>query len=374
MSERTVDGREPPAAYRGNQPKSTLELADWLSRAAPSTALDPAMPIVDPHHHLFGSSEDKLFYRLEDLRRDLDSGHRVIGTVYVEAYNSGWRKTGPEEMRPVGEVELITEVAEKPVSLASGECQVAAGIVCYADLRLGDRVEEVLQQQIAAAQGRLRGLRHRTQAVDGAVGRVGTNLPKPHLLLDAQFRRGVARLAPLGLSFDSWIYHTQIGELVDLADAFPDQPIVLDHVGGPIGVEEFRSRRAEVLREWESGVRALAARPNVVVKVGGMGMPLYGYGFEQRERPPTATELAAAWKPYIETSIEAFGTNRCMFESNFPVDKQSATYCDLWNAFKLVAQGYSLGERKDLFYRTACRTYRLPALEAEADRLLANSV
>jgi L-fuconolactonase len=358
---------ESPPEFRGNAPKSTRELADWLARAPAAAAIEPAMPIVDPHHHLFGSLEDRVYYRLEDLKRDLDSGHRIIGTVHAEAYDSGWRKTGPEALRPVGETEMIVGLTRQPLSTASGECQVAAGIICHANLLLGDQVEDVLREHEAVAQGRLRGLRHRTATVEGAIGRL--NPMEPRLLSHPQFRRGVSRLARFGLSLDTYSFHTQIGELIELADAFPGTTIVANHVVVPLGVAEFRSRRAEVLREWRAGMRALAVRPNVLVKVGGMGMPIFGFGFEHRNRPATAAELALAWSPYIETCVEAFGTSRCMFESNFPVDKQSSTYCELWNAFKLATERWSHRERTDLFYRTACKAYRLPALERLGDQL-----
>jgi predicted TIM-barrel fold metal-dependent hydrolase len=188
-------------------------------------------------------------------------------------------------------------------------------------------------------------------------------------LSDAQFRRGFAQLESFGLGFDAWIYHTQLRELIDLADTFPNTTIIVNHAAGPIGVAEFRLRHVDVLREWERGLKVLAARPNVCMKVGGMGMPLFGFGFEHRGAPATAAELARAWKPYIETCVEAFGASRCMFESNFPVDKQSCSYSDLWNAFKIVTRRWSPHERSDLFYRTACRTYRLPALECLGNQL-----
>lgn len=357
--------------YRGSQPRSTTELGDWHARAEAATALEPALPIVDPHHHLFGSPDDRLFYELGDLQRDLDSGHRIIGTVYVEAYDSGWRETDPEEMRPVGETEKIVGLTAAPVQTRTGECQVAAGIVCHADLTLGDNVADVLAAHVAAADGRLRGLRHRTATVEGNIACVTPGMPRAHLLVDADFHRGFAQLEAFDLSFDAWIYHTQIGELVDLADAFPNTTIVINHIAAPIGVAEFSGRRTETLQEWEAGIKALAERPNTRMKIGGMGMPILGYGFELRETPASATEMAQAWQLRIATCIEVFGTDRCMFESNFPVDKQSGSYCEVWNAFKLATQGASPKERSDLFYRTACRTYRLPALEALGDQAFA---
>lgn len=348
--------------YRGNQPKSTRELTEWLAREEAVAAIEPDLPIVDAHHHLFGSVEDKQYYRLDDLRQDADCGHRFIGTVYVEGYEAGWRRTGPEALRPVGEVERIVGLTDKPLKTASGDCQVAAGVVCHVDLTRGEQAAEVMHAQHMASRGRLRGVRQRAATVEGPVGRVNSSPPKLHLLSDPQFRRGFAQLDAFGLSFDAWVFHPQLGELIELVDAFPNTPIIVNHVAGPIGVGEFRSQHAEVLREWKEGVVALAARPNVHMKVGGMGMAVYGFGFEQQDRPATAAELVQAWKPYIETCVDAFGTQRCMFESNFPVDKQSSSYCELWNAFKLVTRGWSQDERSDLFYRTACRVYRLTEL------------
>ncbi len=348
--------------YRGSFPRSAREVAAWQSGASRVEAMEPEMPIVDAHHHLFGSLDDTIHYRLEDLREDIAGGHRVLGTVYVEGYESGWRTTGPEALRPVGEVEMIVGLTGAPIQTRHGPCQVAAGVVAYADLTHGDAIAELLEQQRVAGQGRLRGVRHRTATDDGTVGRLIEDRPRPHLLGDPAFRRGFAHLDRFGLSFDAWIYHTQLSELIELADAFPNTPIVLDHVGGPIGVAEWKPKRAEVLAHWERDLRALAARPNVHVKVGGMGMTVFGFGFEDADQPPTASELARAWQPYIDLCVEAFGTRRCMFESNFPVDKQSCSYVELWNAFKLATRGLSQDERSDLFYRTACRTYRLPEL------------
>lgn len=360
-----------PDDYRGSAPRTTRALHDWHALSAAPEALEPGMPIVDPHHHLFGAPEDALHYRLDDLRADLGGGHNVIGTVYMEAYESGWRATGPQALRPVGEVEQIVGLTGSSVRTAQGECRIAAGIVASADLCLGDAVTEVLEAEIAAGDGRLRGVRHHAATDDGTVGRFIKNRPRPHLLGEASFRQGFARLSRFGLSFDAWIYHTQLDELIDLADAFPDTTIVLDHVGAVIGVAEYRSRRADVLTYWEQRIRALARRPNIRVKIGGMGMPMFGFGFERAERPPASTELSQAWKPFIDTCIDAFGTTRCLFESNFPVDKQSCSYTELWNAFKLATTSLSQDERGDLFYRSACRTYRLPDLEAIGDRCLA---
>jgi len=355
------------ADYQGAFPRSTHEVSDWHARVPAVDALEPELPIVDAHHHLFGSPADRLHYRLEDLQRDIGSGHRVIGTVYCEAYESGWRKTGPEAMRPVGEVELVVGLTGSSIPTTHGACQVAAGIVSHADLTLGDGVARVLEEQLSAGQGRLRGVRHRTATDDGTVGALIKDCPRPQLMADRGFREGLAQLGRFGLCFDAWIYHTQLGELVELADAFPSTTIVLNHVGAPIGVAEWKPKRAEVLEQWKTGLRSLAARPNVCVKVGGMGMTVFGFGFEKAARPATSSELLDAWRSPIDVCAEAFGSERCMFESNFPVDKQSCSYAEIWNAFKLATRGWSQDERRDLFHRTACRVYRLPELARLGD-------
>jgi predicted TIM-barrel fold metal-dependent hydrolase len=353
--------------FHGNKPRTSSELCAWHAQASAPEIVEPSLPIVDAHHHLYGTTKERNFYRLEDLREDLDSGHRIVGTVYVEAYQSGWRTSGPQALRPVGETEMIVKSTPATVHTPAGDCQVAAAIVCHADLSLGDAVEDVLNQHLAAAHGRLRGVRQRAATVAGPLGRIAPEPRRPHLLCEPAFLRGFARLASLGLSFDTWIYHTQLQELLAVADRFPETTIVLDHVGGPLGVLDFRQKRGDVLYDWERDLHEVAARPNVCVKVGGMGMAMLGFGFEQRERPPDAALLARAWKPYIEICATAFGTHRCMFESNFPIDKQSCSYVELWNAFKLATSGWSPRERSDLFYRTACQAYHLPALQTYCD-------
>ncbi|WFU62633.1 amidohydrolase family protein [Bradyrhizobium brasilense] len=350
-------------------PRSTSELAEWHAAAPQVEALEPSLPIIDAHHHLFGTAADAVHYELEDLYQDLGSGHQILATVYVEAYESGWRKTGPASMRPVGEVDMIVDVSRSPLQMPYGQCQVGAGIVAHVDLTLGDAVTDVLDAHLAASKGRLRGVRHCAADDNGTLGSLIKNRPRPQLLLDTSFRRGFASLEARNLVFDAWIYHTQLGELIELADSFPNTIIVLDHIGGPLGAREWGMKRDEVRAGWQRNIRELASRPNITVKIGGMGMIMFGFGFEHSQRPPTAFELAPEWQPYIETCLEAFGTNRCMFESNFPEDKQSCSYVELWNAFKLATRKMSDDERRDLFYRTACQAYRLPEFAELGDSI-----
>jgi L-fuconolactonase len=363
-----MDEIDNDALYRGAYPRSQPETRQWLARRPAESALEPDLPIVDAHHHLFGAETDPNYYRIEDLERDLAAGHRIIGTVYMEGYSSGWRTDGPQPLKPVGEVEMIVAKSREPLRIGDRSCRIAAGIVAHADLTLGAAVDAVFDAHEAAGDGRMRGIRHYTVSDDGVVGRFATKMQRPGLLADPDFRKGFARLEPAGLSYDAWTYHHQLGEVIDLVDAFPDTTIILDHVGGVLGVGRDRAQRDDVLACWENDIRDLARRDNVFLKIGGMGMTLFGFGFEHRDVPPDSIELARAWQPLIDVCIDAFGPSRCMFESNFPVDGQSCGYVELWNAFKRASLSLSADERADLFYRTACRVYRLPELERGGDQ------
>ena len=270
-----------------------------------------------------------------------------------------YRAGGPEPLRPVGEVEFVNGVAAMSASGGYGSAEICAGIVGHADLRLGDGARAVLEAEIAAGQGRFRGIRHSSAwDADPEIAHMYAARPKG-LLLDAAFRKGFACLAPLGLSFDAWLFHPQIAELADLARAFPDTKIVLDHCGGPIGLGRFAGRREETFPGWKASIQQIAKCPNVAVKLGGLAMRLLGYDFHERPRPPSSEQAAAAWRPYIETCIEAFGPGRCMFESNFPPDKGQCSYQVIFNAFKRIAAQYSEPEKTALFSKTATDVYRL---------------
>ena len=320
-------------------------------------ALEPDLPIVDPHHHLIDRPESGT-YLLPDLLADIDSGHNVVATVYLE-WLSMYRADGPQEMRPVGEIEFANGVAAMSASGSYGRPRVCAGIVGHGELTLGARVRPVLAAMIVAGGGRFRGIRF-ISASDPDQGQWGATLARPEgWLRDPRVREGFAQLAPLGLSFDSYMYHPQLGDLLDLARAFPATPVVLNHVGAPIGLGRYTGQRDAVFADWRARIRDLAACPNVHVKLGGLGMKVFGFDFHEGALPPSSEQLAAAWRPYVETCIEAFGASRAMFESNFPVDKGSYGYGVFWNACKRLAQGASASEKADLFHGTASRFYRL---------------
>lgn len=326
----------------------------FFFKAGGERVLDPDRPIVDAHHHLW-SREDRPPYLLKDLRGDTDTGHRVEKTVFVECL-SGYRTDGPEAMRCVGETELVRSLAD--VSRERRGSRIAA-IVGAADLRQGDWVEDILSAHIAAGGGLFRGIRHAANwdALNPGL-RSHHNAP-PHLYLDMKFRSGFARLAPAGLSFDALVYHSQIADVTDLARAFPDTKIVLDHLGGPLGVGYYADRRAEVFADWRRELALLAMSENVSIKLGGMAMPFNGYGWHEAASPPSAQDLVEAQGDFYAAAIDLFSPSRCMFESNFPVEKASVPYSTLWNAFKIIASAFTDEEKDEMFSASASRFYKL---------------
>jgi predicted TIM-barrel fold metal-dependent hydrolase len=328
----------------------------WLNQFS-EPVLEPDLAIVDPHHHLW-TYDPPGAYLVPQLWGDTGSGHRVEQTVFVQC-GAEPRRSGPDELRCVGETEFIVAQAAEAEEGPRDAARIRA-IVAFADLKLGAQVDSVLEAHVEAGRGLVRGIRN--NAAWDETGTVVTPYPEgqPHLYSDASFREGFERLAAFGFSYDAWNYHPQIPELTGLARAFPETTIVLDHFGGVLGVGAYADKRDEVFGQWKQDLAALAECPNVFAKLGGMAMPLNGFGWEKRRRPATSDEFVAVQGPYYDYAIEQFGPDRCMFESNFPVDKQSLSYRTLWNAFKKIAADYSDGEKAALFHGTAKRVYRLP--------------
>ena len=328
----------------------------WLAGTV-EDALEPSLEIVDPHHHLWpdrvGSRRGP--YDVADLRADTGGGHDIVETVFIECM-AAYRTDGPEHLRCVGETEWVAARAAESAPTPGARI---TGIVSRASLSLGTAVTEVLDAHIAAANGLFRGIRDAgAWDADERIPRTHTN-PVPGLYGLAPFRAGMRVLAAKGLSFEAWQYHTQLDDVAALARACPDVTIVLNHIGAPIGTGPYAGRRDEVLAVWRPGMVDVASCPNVVLKVGGIGMSRYGVGFETWERPPTSDQLLAVWGDDLRFCIDTFGPSRCMFESNFPVDAESCSYTVRWNAFKKVSAGYSPAERTALFSETARRVYRL---------------
>ena len=327
----------------------------WLA-ARQEEILDPGQRIVDPHHHLWDRPGWR--YLLDDILADIRTGHDVRATVLVQA-RAFHRADGPEELRPIGETQFAAGVAAMCESGIYGDVRVCAGIVGFADLTRGQAAGAVLDAHLAAGNGRFRGIRHiATWDPDPAMLNPAYQ-PAEDMLDSAGFRAGIAELGRRGLSFDSWMYFHQIPRLFALARAFPQVPMVLNHCGGILGIGRYEGRRDEVFATWSAHMRDLATCPNVMVKCGGLGMRLPGLGLEAGEVAPSSLMLAEAWRPWMEPIIEMFGASRCMFESNFPVDKGGYGYAAGWNAFKRLAAGASAEEKAELFWRSATRFYRL---------------
>ena len=329
-----------------------MDRTEWLAQVD-EDVLEPDLPICDPHHHLWDYPGSR--YLLDELLVDVGSGHNVASTVFMEC-GSMYRADGPEALKPVGETEFVNGIAAMSASGGYGDTRACAAIVGYANLNLGAAVGEVLDAH-AAASSRFRGIRHAAGWDASEDVRNSHTAPVPGMLADPGFRAGFAELGKRGMTFDGWLYHPQIPELTDLARAFPDQPIVFDHFGGPLGIGPYADKRTEILDYWKGAVSELAKCENVVAKLGGLVMAINGFGFHRRERPATSDELVAATRDYHRHMIECFGVDRCMFESNFPVDKVSCSYRVLWNSFKKLTGGFSTTEKAALFHDTAARVY-----------------
>jgi L-fuconolactonase len=315
--------------------------------------LEPELAICDAHHHLW--ERPPSVYLLDDLLQDLRAGHNIVSTVAVECHYA-YRNDGAEELKPVGEVEFLESVANRVAADSTINTRIAAAIVGYANLALGDAVAPVLETHLAASWQRFRGIRHST-TWDGSGGL--RNEAPQGLLADAKFRAGFGWLRKLGLSFEAWVYHPQLSEVADLARAFPDVTVILNHIGAPLGVGPYAGKRDEVFRVWSHAIVEVAKCPNVVVKLGGVGSLRSGYDWHERAIKPSSIEYAKILQPYFEHCIDRFGVDRCMFESNFPVEKASNHYVNLWNAFKRMTKNYRAGERAALFHDTAARVYRI---------------
>jgi L-fuconolactonase len=338
--------------------------------------LEPDLPIIDPHHHLWDwppavfanrpvpqHGFDTVVrrakrYLLPELLADLNTGHNIRATVFVQC-GAMYRPDAQAAFKPVGETEFVNGVAAMCASGTYGAVRACAGIVGHVDLTAGAVVSDVLEAHLKAGGDRFRGVRHSASYdadsnVLGPLVRAGAGL-----YTAKAFREGYAQLGKFNLSFDAWLVEPQLPELIDLAGRFPNTPVILDHVGTPLGIASYQAKREERFPTWRDNMRKLAALPNVSVKLGGLAMAFCNFPSFLQSPPASSTQLAGEWKPYIETCIELFGVDRCMFESNFPVDMGSCTYPVLWNAFKVLAKHCSADEKTALFSGTARRVYRL---------------
>ena len=335
--------------------------------------IEPELPIVDPHHHLWDlrpllpafpeprhdfleAIAGAAYYTFDELLADTQSGHNIVGTVFMEC-GAFYDASRSDAIKPVGEVEFVNGVAAQGASGLYGGYRPCAGIVGHADLTLGDEVRPVIEALIAAGNGRFRGIRH-AAAWDRDAEVLGPPFHSPEgLYLSNAFRAGFKAYAEFGLTFDAWLLEPQLGDVLDLARAFPDQQIVLDHCGTPLNIASHKGKLHENFDRWRKSIHAIAECPNVAVKLGGLAMAFCGMPEEGPAKGLGSEHLAALWRPYIETCIDSFGADRAMFESNYPVDRWGASYAVLWNAFKRLARSHSADEKRALFSGTAARIY-----------------
>ena len=332
---------------------------DWLALTQEAT-LEPELPICDPHHHFWDFRTERVPYQrylLHELVADVGAGHNVRSTVFIEA-RAMYRAEGPPDLRPVGEVEFVQGLAAASASGVYGPCRAAAGIVGRADLKLGDRVEPVLEALKAASPNRFRGIRH---TVTWDPHPEIESREKEKVLATAEYQAGARVLARMGLSLDTGVCFPQLPEVAAFAKALPDLTIILNHLGGLTRTGPYANRDNEVLDTWRKGIAGLADCRNVYLKLGGIGMPRMGFDWHTRDKPIGSEELATAMASLMSHCIEQLGPDRCMFESNFPVDKVSFSHHVLFNAFKRFSKGHSAPERANLFHDTAASAYRIRA-------------
>lgn len=320
--------------------------------------LDPELPICDAHHHLWLEAGATAWpYPVDALLADTGAGHNVVSTVFLECHTH-YRDDGPEQLRPVGETEWVAEqaeITEARRAAAGGQGAVIAGIMGHADLALGNAVEEVMAAHEQAGGGRFRGVRYITAADPHPPLSMGPSAAMD----DPAYLAGVRTVGAMGHTYDAMVYHHQLPDLVSVVDACPDTPIVIDHLGGILGTGPYRDRRDEIVEFWQGAMTDLAARPNTYLKLGGIGMPMMGYRWDKRDTPAGSDELTQIWGGPIRWAIETFGPERCLFESNYPVDGRGAGYVVLWNAFKRITADCSADEKRWLFHDSAAAAYRL---------------
>ena len=328
----------------------------WLDQVT-EDILEPERPIIDPHHHLWSGNANFPDYLLADLWNDTGSGHKIVKTVFLEC-GASYRNTGPGHLNPVGETEFVAGIALQSAAAGPGKA-VIAGMVSHADLTLGAALDEVLDAHEVAGRGIFRGIRHSGARHPHPEEADIAGTAPPGLFLDKGFQAGVRRLGARGLVYEGWLYHFQLRDFCTLAKAAPETTIILDHFGTPLGTQSFRDQREAIFEQWQADIAALAQCPNVYAKLGGMAMPDNGFGWDQAAKPATSDEFVRAQQRHYLHTIACFGAQRCMFESNFPVDKASISYAVLWNAFKKMAASFSEGEKRALFHDTAAQVYRI---------------
>ncbi len=332
---------------------------EWLDQHI-EDPISPNIPIIDPHHHLWDVGFGR--YYIEELLEDINSsGHNIVSTVYIMSSSNTeiYSKDGLEEFKPLKEIEFATSEGKRADLIPNNKVKVNASIVGSVDLTYGNKLQPVLEKAVNISEGRLKGIRmllasHTDPRISS--GAVKSDLG---LMLHPNFIEGAKCIQNANLSLDFWIYHTQLNEMEKIARSLPELTIILNHIGGPIHLGEYEGKQAATHREWRSAMMRLSRIPNINVKLGGLGMAVNGAKFHNNKFPPNSVQLSDVWKPWIYETIDMFGFDRCMFESNFPVDKGSCSYGALWNAFKILAKDMSDDEINKLFSKNAAKIYKI---------------
>ena len=331
----------------------------WLNKLKEKPIL-PNLNIIDPHHHLWDVGFGR--YYVEELLEDINtSGHNIKATVYIMSSSNTeiYLKNGPEEFKPLSEIEFATNEGKRADLIKNNKVKVNASIVGSLDLTYGNKLKPVIEKGLEISEGRLKGIRMLLAAHPDPRIKSGAVKSDLSLMSHPKFIEGAKCLIDAGLSLDFWIYHTQLGEMEKIARTLPELSIILNHIGGPIHLGEYEGKQALTHREWRTAMMRLSRLPNIKVKLGGLGMEVNGAKFHLNQDPPYSFELANIWKPWIYETINMFGVDKCMFESNFPVDKGSCSYGSLWNAFKIISENMSDNEKNKLFYENAAKIYKI---------------
>tara|TARA_B100000214_G_scaffold50505_2_gene31822 strand:- start:5564 stop:6592 length:1029 start_codon:yes stop_codon:yes gene_type:complete len=337
------------------------EIEDWIN-GVKEEIIDPEREIIDPHHHLWHGPDnppgikESYRYLLQDLWQDTSSGHNIKKTVFIDC-GQEYYSDGPEQFKPVGETEFVAEIAAQATSDQS-QAQIS-GIIGHANMMLGSNVKEVLELHVEKGNGLFRGIRHAGGWDSDERVKNAHSHPTPHIYLEDKFQQGLQELSSLEMVFDTWHYHNQIKDLTKLAKNLPELIIIHDHFGGPLGIGPYKDKREEIFIQWQEDIYELSQCPNVFSKLGGLAMPVNGWDWHKRELPATSDEIISEQGRYYLHTLECFGSDRCMFESNFPVDKQSVSYHVIWNAYKKLVYDFDEKTKDDLFYKTAERVYKL---------------
>ena len=337
------------------------EIEGWIDRVK-EDVIDPERSIIDPHHHLWKGPinppgiKESYRYMLEDLWRDTSSGHNIEKTVFIDC-GQEYYSSGPEKFKPVGETEFVVGIAQE-AERDKSKAQIA-GIIGHANMMLGTSVKEVLELHIEKGEGLFRGIRHAGGWDEDERVKNAHSHPTPHIYLEEDFQLGLQELSSMNLVFDTWHYHNQISDLTKLAKNLPDLIIVHDHFGGPLGIGPYKGKREEIFKQWQEDIYELSQCKNVYAKLGGLAMPVNGWAWHKNEYPASSNDIITEQSRYYLHTIDCFGSKRCMFESNFPVDKQSVSYHVIWNAYKKLVKDFDEQDKHNLFYGTAEKVYKL---------------